>query len=136
MFTYGNIRDGLAVLNGVAVSSTHGPVNLGPVYVGESYQARFELKNLTGDAITVLGASTGCGCSVAEGLPLKLLSGQPGSFAIRYQPTRGQLGPQEFTVLLHLNVDAAPTVVSFTAHVWLKESHEHAEAHQVNSRQK
>jgi hypothetical protein len=73
-----------------ALSTGHDLVEVEPspaftskAHKGDVIMAVFTIKNVATRPITLLGATSGCSCAVAEGLPLKLAPGETGHVSLR-----------------------------------------------------
>lgn len=111
---FGHPLDGLAYLNGVVLKADQ--PDLGTVAPGSEVEAVFVVKNLTTNPVSIVGAKPDCACVVGSDLPLTIDALSSARLPVRFTVERGELHKELIRhVLLHLNVDAPPVVLTLTA---------------------
>jgi len=69
--TFGPLRSAVAFAQGNTVLVANPQIDLGALYPGETYTATFDVRNVTPQRISILGAQTSCGCLATE-VPVEL----------------------------------------------------------------
>ncbi|WP_197444226.1 DUF1573 domain-containing protein [Maioricimonas rarisocia] len=115
---FGDVASAIAWWNGLVVLPINSPVDLGEVPPGESLDVVFHLKNVTAEAVTVLGAEPDCSCTVAGGVPVTLAPGEIAEVSLAFTASRAESGQSfERQALLHFDVDSPATALLFRGRV-------------------
>jgi len=123
IWRFGTWTDGIAYIYGHPLAARQTTLHLGQVRVGEQVDCVFVLKNLWDEPITVVGASPDCSCVETMERPLKIAPRVPASFEVMLTPRPNEAGKTvTHRILLHLDVDAPPMVLSLVADVPPEES--------------
>jgi hypothetical protein len=118
VWRYGNVTDGIALVNGYVLAAQKPIVELGKIPVGAKVDGIFVLKNLTDHPITILGARPECRCVVASDLPIQVDALSSVSFCLRFVPGENEAN-QHVThrALLYLDADSPEIVLTLAADV-------------------
>lgn len=113
---FGSASAAAAWLRGQAIAVEPAVAELGTVTGRQTPKVEFEVTNLTGQPVVIVGLTTNCGCFIAEGLPMELPARGKGvvHFSI-VTPSRS--GDFEQPALLQLNVKSVPVILMVRASV-------------------
>ena len=92
MYRYGSLGNALAALNGVRVIIRQPVQVLGQVNIGESRSLKYEVTNLTGHPLTVLGLAASCKCTKVVSELTTFPAIKPVVVTITYTPIEEQVG--------------------------------------------
>lgn len=68
------------------------PVNLGEVALGETKRFKYDITNLVGGSIKILGVANSCSCTTIEDRPDSLPFAEQKTLEVKYVPQQDQLG--------------------------------------------
>jgi hypothetical protein len=104
--SYGDIRTGVAVVNGFKLIVRNHTLRVGEVHVGESRVVKFHLKNICSQPVVVLGAWAECDCFTTDELPVTIQPYSELEFDVSLHVNSSMVGQNmSRLVLLNLNVD-------------------------------
>jgi hypothetical protein len=67
---FGSVRDARLYASGVRIVAEGTPIEIPEGRAGETREAAFLVRNLSGNPVQIIGASKSCGCIEVEKLPL------------------------------------------------------------------
>jgi hypothetical protein len=112
-FSYGDVRTGIAVINGFKLVVRDHTLNVGKVPVNESRLVRFHLKNVSSRPVDILGAWADCGCITTDDLPLTVNSHSEIEFNVSLHTDSGMIvGSLMRQVVPNLSVDQPAVVLA------------------------
>jgi hypothetical protein len=115
---YGSFNNCLAAMRGEALVVVPAVVDLGSVSEQTSKVATFQVRNLTGKSISILGASTSCGCVATGDFPVGLGPYETKELALQVSPGRPRDGSRfSDSVAYYTSASSAPFTVLIVADV-------------------
>jgi Protein of unknown function (DUF1573) len=90
---FGSIGHAIAYLRGERLHPITPIVTLGNVQPGHTYEVEFPFVNLTGHPITVVGATSSCGCTSVQKLPVTVPASGRCSLTFKITPKAGRFEP-------------------------------------------
>jgi len=106
-----------AALRGQVLYAEPAVVSLGELRPREQVSVPVRIRNLTGEPVKLVGSHSGCGCTVAEGLPLELGPGEVRELQIRVKAPAGGPAEMQATVTFYANVAGEGPEVVLRGHV-------------------
>jgi hypothetical protein len=113
---FGSLRAAVSYWEGFSIIAEPQKVLLQDVPVGEPVVATFRLRNLSGNAVKVVGAVSDCGCAAAENLPLVMEPHGALDFRVRFAIPSHETAPRvSYLTQLHLDVPSPPVFLHLEA---------------------
>ncbi|MDR2644303.1 MAG: DUF1573 domain-containing protein [Planctomycetaceae bacterium] len=104
--SYGDIRTGLAAINGVHVIAKTQTIELGEIPVDEVRTTKCFLKNIGSESVVVLGAWADCDCITTSKLPITISTYSEVEFDIDLYTNSSMIGKKlTRQILLNLSID-------------------------------
>ncbi len=119
MLRFGSLTAGVAWLSGDELFLPEPMIDLGVIQPGELVTAKLPVVNLARHPVTILGADSGCSCTVVSGLPVTIPAGMRFNLPVRVTPFANSTGDFSQGILIfsdskpeELNAQVRATVVS------------------------
>jgi hypothetical protein len=115
---FGSLAAAKAYLDGLALLPDSFTKSLGRIRANEECHCDFELTNVSGLDVEVLGAEVSCSCVVADNLPFKIAPGQSRNLTLKVKARMQNVNkPFAHQVELYLSVPSKPIFLSISAQV-------------------
>lgn len=116
VFTFGGIAEGVAFFRGQALTAREPVLKAYGIAPGGRASGVFHLTNLTDRALTVIGATPDCACVSVAGMPIEIGPSRTVPIKVGFPvPLRGAESEVTHRLVLHLNVDSPPVVLTLIA---------------------
>lgn len=117
---FGSVANMRAYLTGYPIAADQWRLDVGEVAAGQEANAVFRLRNLTGRAITILGAMPDCSCCVVTSpLPITIAADESVNLAARFHARAIDVDSHvSHRILVHVDVDSPAIVLELNARVF------------------
>jgi hypothetical protein len=112
VWQFGSIAHAIGAIQGYSVLPIRAMIPAGEIEAGRKVSVAFELRNLTGFPVSVVGAQADCGCIAHDDLPLAIEPKSLSVLHVSFTPGISDVGHVvSHAVTLHLSVDGPPVVL-------------------------
>ena len=115
---FGNVSRGLAYVRGSVLVPDESMIELGNIPGDKTVEAVFQVKSVSGQPVTILGGKAECSCVMSDAFPIEVgpLASVP--IRVQFRPRPVDVNSRiEHRILLYLDTDSAPVLLSFGANV-------------------
>lgn len=104
--SFGSLPLGYAYLQGYRVYPVHRKISLPDTTMGEMVKMSFDLRNLTGKDIQILGAKPDCGCITTSNFPVTLTAN--GTQTLDFEFHAGSVGKNQHLIVTYFDTSNPP----------------------------